>query len=92
MFLVPGSTLTPQMSLTQSITPVNPGEWTFIATLGPTLVNGLNAGINENVLAYFDPADGPPTIVINSGGLSYTVTATGYLENCFVTGCPAITH
>ena len=64
-------------------------SWTFEGTLGTS----NTCGINQDLLAYFDPADGQPNVTVPGGGLlNGTVTLTGYLENCSITGCPAIQH
>jgi len=64
-------------------------SWTFDGTLGASNI----CGINQDLLAYFDPADGQPNATVPGGGvLNGTVTLTGYLENCSITGCPAIQH
>jgi len=62
-------------------------SWTFGGTLGASNIGG----INQDLLGYFDPADGTPNVTVPGGGvLNGTVTLTGYLENCSITGCPAI--
>ena len=62
-------------------------SWTFEGTLGTS----NTCGINQDLLGYFDPADGTPNVTVPGGGvLNGTVTLTGYLENCSITGCPAI--
>src|SRR5215469_2373069 len=64
-------------------------SWTLDGTLGASNI----CGINQDLLAYFDPADGQPSATVPGGGvLNGTVTLTGYLENCSITGCPAIQH
>ena len=52
------------------------------------------SGLNQNLLAYFDPGEVPSVFMYGNffvgGGQS--VTVTGHLENCGLTGCPAIQH
>lgn len=50
--------------------------------------------VNEDALLVFDSTTAPgiDTWVNTFGVISATVSVTGYLENCLVTGCPAIVH
>jgi hypothetical protein len=61
-------------------------SWTFGGTLRASNIGG----INQDLLGDFDPADGTPNVTVPGGVLNGTVTLTGYLENCSITGCPAI--
>jgi hypothetical protein len=52
------------------------------------------AVINQHVTSYYNAGDSPSIIITanwyaESGAF---VTLTGYLENCGVTGCPAVQH
>ncbi len=69
------------------------GLWEFTGALGqPTFL--VNAGFNQALRAYFDPADGQPSVLVagNFQGTIHRVTLSGYLENCAVMGCPAVQH
>jgi hypothetical protein len=64
---------------------------TVVAKIGPpTNLGGVFAAIDEDVLAYFDPADGPG--VDSYGSPNAVITVSGYLENCSITGCPTVVH
>jgi hypothetical protein len=64
---------------------------TVVGKLGPvTNLGGVFAAIDEDVLVYFDPTDGPG--VDSYGSQNAVITVTGYLENCAVTGCPAVVN
>ncbi len=68
----------------------------FMSGYSFTGVIGGNAlgSINQNFVAYFDPSDGGPHATVEASLVPSVNSAvlTGYLENCAVTGCPAITH
>jgi hypothetical protein len=73
---------------------ISAGAWTFTGVVGQ-IVGTPSSGFNQSVLAYFDPIDGLPVVVVianlfPSPGFSQTVTLSGHLENCAVVGCPAI--
>lgn len=75
--------------------PTNLGKWSVVAPLGPTLPNGqIEGAASLKVVAYFDPTDGYPAVVLESTSaiVAFMATASGYLENCKITGCPAIAH
>ncbi len=68
--------------------------WGITAPVGGALFGTALSPFSQNVLAYFDPGQGPVVKVLadltpltGSG-----VTLSGYLENCALTGCPAIQH
>jgi hypothetical protein len=75
------------------------GSLNTLATAAGTIVQSYDGGIvmavlNQDLQMFFDPADGG-VFSVNSGnfagpGFPLTVTLTGYLENCSITGCPAI--
>jgi hypothetical protein len=77
----------PQLALSIGTGFGSQANWLFDGTLGGNNIGG----INQDLLAYFDPADGPPNVTAPGGAvLNGTVTLTGYLESCSITGCPAI--
>ncbi len=59
-------------------------------------VNGTvrRGGFSEQILAYYDAGSSPSMLVIGDfpSGVFQFATLTGYLENCSLTGCPAIQH
>lgn len=62
------------------------------ATLGPLDAGGhRQAAFNQPTKAYFDTAPFSFMSTTWSNGAN-TMILTGYLENCAVTGCPAITR
>lgn len=63
---------------------------TFVQSYDPPIVMAV---MNQDVLAYVDAGTGMTGISAGSfpgAGFPETVTLTGYLENCSITGCPAI--
>jgi len=71
------------------------GTWGFPMPIGPASGSDPVAGFNEKILGYVDPADGAPLFGPYGNfdpAASQTATLTGYLENCAVTGCPAVQH
>ena len=69
------------------------GHWYFVGRPGPTFGSSpvkIDFTVNEDVLAYFDAGQAPGIDVDFAPGASGNVTVTGYLENCTITGCPAI--
>jgi hypothetical protein len=69
------------------------GHWYFVGRPGPTFGANpikIDFTVNEDVLAYFDVGQAPGIDVDFAPGASGNVTVTGYLENCSITGCPAI--
>jgi hypothetical protein len=65
------------------------GHWLFVGKIGPTIGSTVYSAVNEDVLAYFDPIDGPGIDTFGAPGFR-EITVTGYLENCTITGCPPI--
>jgi hypothetical protein len=87
------ATEAPLFSLYSSQTPFP--SWSFVGKVGAPNYGIPNWTFNEDVLAVFDPTDTTPYVGITSSYLSgqaVNVTLTGYLENCSITGCPAIVH
>lgn len=65
----------------------------FNAPLGPIGAAGtIPAAFNQPTKFYFDPAEGTPTAVVSATwiGAPASMTLTGYLENCSITGCPLV--
>lgn len=66
----------------------------FTAPIGQVnLGNWAQAAFSQPVKFYFDASEGTPLAVASSGwitGGSSEMTLTGYLENCSITGCPAV--
>jgi hypothetical protein len=59
--------------------------------VGPLTAGAVPAGFNQQLTTYFEAGRFPLVLVygnFNSG--TQSVALTGYLENCSVTGCPAI--
>jgi hypothetical protein len=67
----------------------------FTAPLGPLDAGGhTQAAFNQPTKFYIDQSQGAAFAVVSttwSNGSS-TMTLTGYLENCSITGCPAVQH
>jgi len=67
----------------------------FTAPLGQLDLGGhIQAAFNQPARFYIDPSQGAPFAVVSSNwsnGASAMIL-TGYLENCSVTGCPAVQH
>jgi hypothetical protein len=65
-------------------------------TINGPISNGLIlASVNQSTRMLFDPSDGAPAVFVTGNfpavtGVNSDVTLTGYLENCSITGCPAI--
>ena len=91
-WLTPGTTTPPFLYLED-------GSLNELLTAPATIVQGFDGGIvmavtNQNIEARFDPSDGS-IFAVNSAnfagpGFPLTVTLSGYLENCSISGCPAI--
>jgi hypothetical protein len=67
----------------------------FTATNGQIFNGTVMAGINIPVRMVFDPNEGNPVSFVWGlyppiQGLPSTMTLSGYLENCTITGCPTI--
>jgi hypothetical protein len=66
----------------------------FAGTVGPLFGGSAYAAINQPTRAYFDPSDGNITASVTASfpaaSLPQRMTLTGHLENCSITGCPAI--
>jgi hypothetical protein len=93
IYLTSGTTAAPTLSLANKGD--NKGSWEFAGKLGSTYAGAVYAAINEDVQAYFDPTDPQPQAILLgnlASGFDQTVTLSGYLENCAITGCPAIYH
>ena len=89
-YVVSGTTVPPVGRLINS--GALKGVWGIPGALG-TNFGATHAGLNGNITAYFNPGDGPALgVMVNMAASPYEQTATlsGYLENCAVTGCPAI--
>jgi hypothetical protein len=74
----------------------NDGSYTarasFMGQLGGIGSNTYGA-VNTDILSYWDPANGQPLVIANGDfypSVVNFVTLSGYLENCSVTGCPAV--
>jgi len=77
----------------KSLSQVN--YWGLNAPLGQPFSGAVFSGLNQNVVAYFDAGDAPPFVNIWGNfftGGSQSVNLSGHLENCALTGCPAIQH
>jgi hypothetical protein len=60
---------------------------------GKDFAGNVYAALNVSTKIYFDPSDGPIYASILGdwpSGVQQTMTVTGYLENCSITGCPAV--
>jgi hypothetical protein len=70
------------------------GHWYFLGKLASTTASYQYNVVDEDTLAYFDSNTGPgiDTFGNTSVAEGAQITVTGYLENCLVTGCPAIVH
>ena len=67
----------------------------FTATNGQVFNGTIMSGINVPVHMVFDTAEGNPVAFVYGNypsitGLPSTMTLSGYLESCAVTGCPTI--
>jgi hypothetical protein len=67
----------------------------FTATNGQIFNGTIMSGINQPVRMVFDSTEGNPVAFVYGDypsitGLPSTMTLSGYLENCTVTGCPTI--
>lgn len=74
----------------------NDGSYTarasFVGQLGGIGSNTYGA-LNTDVLSYWDSANGQPLVIANGdfyGSVVNFATLSGYLENCAITGCPAV--
>jgi len=75
----------PQLALSIGTGLGSQANWLFDGPLGGNNIGG----INQDLLTYFDPADGPPNVTAPGGGvLNGTVTLTGYLEKLLDNGVP----
>jgi hypothetical protein len=91
-WLAPGTTQPPFLYLEDA-------SLNTLAAAPATIVSGYDGAIvmavlNQDIQMFFDSSDGG-LVSVNSGnfagpGFPETVTLTGYLENCSITGCPAI--
>jgi hypothetical protein len=70
--------------------------WGLSAPTGGTGFNGESfAGLNQNVHAIFDVGESPFIVIYGKFmgvGFNNAVNVSGYLENCSITGCPAVQH
>jgi hypothetical protein len=85
---VPSATISSNFapdSLFPSFTGVYTGPAQGHAIGNQNLIRYIGAGDSPNVSLIYDAA-------VNISGQFNIVTVTGYLENCSVTGCPAIVH
>ena len=73
----------------------------FLNTFGFTSTNGqifngtIMSGVNQPTHMVFDNSEGDPVAFVYGDypsiqGLPSFITLSGYLENCSITGCPAI--
>jgi hypothetical protein len=67
----------------------------FTAANGQIFNGTIMSGINIPVKMVFDTTEGNPVAFVYGNypsitGLPSTMTLSGYLENCSITGCPAI--
>jgi hypothetical protein len=67
----------------------------FTAANGQIFNGTIMSGINIPVKMLFDSSEGSPVAFVYGNypsitGLPSTMTLSGYLENCSITGCPAI--
>jgi len=67
----------------------------FTAANGQIFNGTIMSGINIPVKMVFDPQEGNPVAFVYGNypsitGLPSTMTLSGYLENCSITGCPTI--
>jgi hypothetical protein len=68
--------------------------WGLNAPLGPNAFGVVTSGLNQTVRAIFDPGDLPRVVIFATflPGSPQYATLSGYLENCALTGCPAVQH
>jgi len=69
------------------------GHWYLVGRPGPTFGSSpikMDYTVNEDLLAYFDAGQAPGIDVDFAPGASGNLTVTGYVENCSITGCPAL--
>lgn len=62
-------------------------------SVGDTVGTTAYGGFNQNVVAYFDPADGAPIVDIAanfSSGDSQSAILSGYIQNCSLYACAPI--
>ena len=54
----------------------------------------IQAAFNQPTRFYLDPSQGGLFAVVSANGSNgnNALTLTGYLENCSITGCPAVQH
>ena len=64
----------------------------FLAPLGEMQGTFSQAVVSTPITAYVDSSRGAPFVVVNSRWNIGFFTLTGYLENCSITGCPAVQH
>ncbi len=64
----------------------------FAGPLGETQNTFSQAIVSQPIKMYVDSSHGAPFAVVASRWNIGTLTLTGYLENCSITGCPAIQH
>lgn len=67
----------------------------FATTTGPVFNGTLYAAVNQPTRMVFDNSEGDPVAFVygtypSIQGLPSTMTLSGYLENCSITGCPTI--
>jgi hypothetical protein len=69
------------------------GQNDLIGITSVVMENGV-AAINQNLLTYLDTGYTPAVSAYGTFGTSFdsNMTLIGYLENCSITGCPAIVH
>jgi len=73
----------------------NQNIWGLNAPIGGTGFNGESfAGLNQNVTAVFDAGEFPFVVIYANflNGFPQSVNVSGHLENCSITGCPAVQH
>ncbi|HKD02107.1 MAG TPA: hypothetical protein VKB77_06755 [Terriglobales bacterium] len=87
----PGSTQLPSITLF-----TNDGTYTgrasFIGQVGGIGSQTFGA-LNADLLSYWDSSNGQPLVVANGDFYPSVInwmTLSGYLENCSLTGCPAV--
>jgi hypothetical protein len=67
--------------------------WGIPTFFGAQIFGEVQCNFNQTVRAYFDASAGVPQVHMYanfSGSDSPEVTISGYIENCTITGCPAI--
>jgi hypothetical protein len=62
----------------------------FSAPLGDSLFSSRHAAFSMLARGYIDASDGPIFASVSAFWNTGSLTLTGYLENCSITGCPAI--